>query len=232
MQFHSESPLKIGHRGASGVQPENTLAAIETAFVLNADGVEIDVHRCRSGELVVIHDDTLERTTNGYGVVANFTLQELQNFTIAPQHRIPTLQNVLEILPAGKLLNIELKGARTAQATALLLDENLRANQLQTQQIVVSSFDWQQLRAFQNAAPSLRIGLLVVGVDETVIAAATPMKAFSIHPHHSAITQRNVETMHENGLQVWTWGLNQNTEIARAKTLAVDAIITDFPDLV
>ena len=230
MKFHNSVPLKIGHRGASGTQPENTLAAIATAFALNADGVEIDVHRCKSGELVVIHDDTVERTTNGHGAVADFTLQQLQNLIIAPQHRIPTLQNVLDILPADKWLNIELKGANTARAVADLLDENAHTGRLQAQQLVISSFDWQQLRSFQNAAPDLRVGLLTIGVDEKVIEAATKMGAYSIHPHHECMRRALVEPIRENGLQVWTWGLNENAEIARAKAFAVDAIITDFPD--
>ena len=139
---------------------------------------------------------------------------------------------MLDILSADKLLNIELKGANTARAVANLLQENLNAGRVQMQQLVISSFDWQRLRSFQNAAPHLRIGLLTLGIDEAVIEAARQIGAYSIHPHHECMMRALVEPLHENGWKVWTWGLNENIEIERAKAFAVDAIITDFPDRV
>ncbi len=107
-------PLKIGHRGAKAHSVENTIASIEKALELRVHGIEIDVHKCISGELVVFHDFTLDEMTNGSGEVAKHTLEQLKILKVKDQYEIPTLEEVLDIIDKKCILNIELKGKDTA----------------------------------------------------------------------------------------------------------------------
>ena len=114
--------LKFGHRGAKGYLAENTIESIQKALKLGVDGIEIDVHKCKSGELVVFHDFTLDRLTNGIGEIATFTLQELKELFILKQFKIPTLIEVLEVINKKCILNIELKGINTAEETVKTIE--------------------------------------------------------------------------------------------------------------
>ncbi len=105
--------LCIGHRGAAGLEPENTLRSVRRALEVGADGIEIDVH-CLDGELVVIHDHSLNRTTNGAGALRHHTLAEARQLDAGKGERIPFLREVLDLVDRRALVNIELKGARTA----------------------------------------------------------------------------------------------------------------------
>ena len=115
--------LTIGHRGARGYIAENTLESIQKALDLNVDGIEIDVFRCASGEIVVFHDKKLQRLTGHNGLIEETTLEELKNILVAGRYRIPTLQQVLEKIGGKILLNVELKGENTAIPTATILKQ-------------------------------------------------------------------------------------------------------------
>jgi len=139
--------MKIfGHRGAAGLVAENTLESVKEALRFKVDGIEIDIHQSRSGELVVIHDETLERTTNGKGEVSNFTLQELQQFSTEEGFLIPTLQEVLAVIDGRCVLNIELKGKHTALPVLQFLDEYIPNSNWQNADFILSSFDHEQLK--------------------------------------------------------------------------------------
>ena len=120
--------LKIGHRGAMGYVVENTLESIQKALDFGVHGVEIDVHLCASGELVVFHDFTLERMTNGTGAISKYTLSELKQLKIGHKFQIPTLEEVLELINKECLLNIELKGQQTAFETCRIIEKYVKIN--------------------------------------------------------------------------------------------------------
>lgn len=107
--------LKIGHRGAMGYVAENTIESIKKALEFKVDGIEIDVHKCKSGELVVFHDFTLDRMTNGTGEISQYSLLELKKLKVNDEYEIPTFEEVLNEIDKKCFINIELKGRNTAQ---------------------------------------------------------------------------------------------------------------------
>ena len=137
--------LKIAHRGARGYEPENTLKSFQKALDLHADGIELDVHLSSDGHLIVIHDETIDRTTNGKGFVNTFSLAELKTFLIDDQYEIPTLKEVFDLVNKKCLINIELKGLGTADKVAALIEEYIADQNWNYEHFIVSSFDWNLL---------------------------------------------------------------------------------------
>ena len=127
------SIIKIGHRGAKGYQPENTLESIKQALAFKVDGIEIDVHLSADGELMVIHDDTIDRTTNGQGFVNQYTSAQLKKFTIDEIHKIPTLIEVLDTIKKKCFINIELKNSDTAKKTVELINTYITKKKMDLQ---------------------------------------------------------------------------------------------------
>ena len=222
--------LTIGHRGAKGYQPENTLISFQKAIALNAHGVEFDVHICKSGELVVIHDFTVDRTTNGAGAVADLTLQELKKLRIEGQQEIPTVDAVLTLFDKKHLINIELKGSHTAELVCDCIDRNVKNNRFKYSNFIVSSFQREELERVARYNSNIHIGVLTQASVEQALEWASEFKAKAIHPHFSLLTAENVALAHQKKYQVYTWTVNEISDIQRVKKLGVDAIITDFPD--
>ena len=134
--------LKIGHRGAPGYEPENTLRSFEKAISMGVDMVELDVHKCKSGELVVIHDKKVNRTTNKKGFVKNKNLQQLKTLDAGKKEKIPTLKEVLDFINKRVKINIELKGPKTTEAVLKLIEEYINKKKSKYSQFIISSFDW------------------------------------------------------------------------------------------
>ncbi len=222
--------INIGHRGARGHVAENTLESIEKALSLGVDGVEIDVFRCKSGELVVIHDETLDRTTNGKGNVEDFTLVELKSLVVENKFKIPTLVEVLDLLDAKYVLNIELKGRNTAKSANKIIKDYIRNEGWKQDQFVVSSFEWDELREFYKLNKDIPIGILTEDDPLNAIEVGKELNAFSIHPYHIYLNPERVNTIHNEGFKIYTWTVNKPENIKRIKELGVDAIITDFPE--
>ncbi|MYJ75784.1 MAG: glycerophosphodiester phosphodiesterase, partial [Gammaproteobacteria bacterium] len=140
--------LIIGHRGAAGLAPENTLAGFARAVELGVDGVELDVHLA-GPEVVVIHDERVDRTTNGVGLVRDLTFAELRRLDAGDGQRVPTLKEVLDLVPEHMLVNIELKGVGTAEPVAAIVgDLALGAKRGRLPALLVSSFDHGELGRF------------------------------------------------------------------------------------
>jgi glycerophosphoryl diester phosphodiesterase len=213
----------FGHRGAPGHPPygENTIASFQKALDCGADGVELDVRRCRDGHIVVIHDDTINRTTNGKGRVAELSYEELSRFDAGFGERIPLLSHVLDRFGARCVLNIELKDIGLGNdLKKLLLSKRLERH------VIISSFDWNELKMFTPEVPT---GLLTSKL-ENLIAAAHECCAGAIHIQKDIVTPSLVDAAHEAKLRVHVWTVNDPVEIARFRTLGVDGIFTDFPE--
>lgn len=223
--------LKIGHRGAKAHITENTLASIQKALSLGVDGIEIDVHCCKSGELVVFHDFTLDRLTNGSGEISSFTLNELKQLKVKGDYTIPTLQEVLDLIDGKILLNIELKGEKTAIKTCELVKNAIKNSSWKTNNFIISSFQKQELKQVFQLNKNLKIGVLTKASISDALSFANTVNACAIHPNMALLSKNNVEKMQQLGYKVYTWTVNETEAISRAKNYKVDGIISDVPDL-
>ncbi|WP_405204984.1 glycerophosphodiester phosphodiesterase [Aquimarina sp. LLG6339-5] len=220
----------LGHRGAAGLVAENTVESINEAFKYNVDGIEIDVHKCKSGELVVIHDETLERTTNGKGKVSEFTLQELKKYRTKEGYRIPTLNEVLDFINAKCILNIELKGIGTAGPVMELLERRIKDSDWDYDDFILSSFDHSQLFQIKSKTSKFKLGVLTEKNIPSILKVAEVLEAFSVHPPILSLQKEEVTSAKNNGFKVYTWTVNDSSKIKSSKTWKVDGIITDFPN--
>ncbi|HAT76029.1 MAG TPA: glycerophosphodiester phosphodiesterase [Flavobacterium sp.] len=216
--------LKIGHRGAKGYQPENTVVSFQKAIELNVDGIELDVHLSSDGEIIVIHDETIDRTTNGKGFVNQLTTLDLKKY------EIPTLIEVLELINQNCFINIELKGNGTAKPVVDLISHYIADKNWISTDFLVSSFDWKMLEEVHLVNPKIRIGVLTEESISAALAFAKKIKAFSIHPDYRLLSKENVALMQENGFEVYAWTVNSNSAIQKIKSFNVNGIISDFPD--
>jgi len=230
--------LNIAHRGASAFAPENTMAAFEKAIELGADVIELDLHLTRDGELVVIHDDTLDRTTDGRGSVHGRSLQELRRLDAGrwfeegfAGQRIPTLAEVLDCF-AGKVpLALEVKAGSTFFPG---IEERVVAALRQRsaiEQAAIASFDHFALRRLKEIEPALRTAALLVGRPVAMSALAGACAADAMALEASLVTKTEVEACRAAGLQIVVWVVNDPAQMRHFIRLGVDGIITDRPDL-
>ncbi len=220
--------LIIAHRGASGTQPENTLASFEKAINLGAEMVELDVYLCKTGELVVIHDYTLKRTTNGHGFVSRKTLSQLQNLDAGYGEKIPTLFEVFKLVGGKAKINIELKGNGVFAEAARLIKSRIQEKKQKAGDIVISSFHHNQLKGFHALMPDVPVGILYDGHPTGYSKLATELNALSINLSIKHVNEKLVKEIHQNGLQVWVYTVNRMEEFENMKSLGVDAVFTNF----
>ena len=153
--------LNIGHRGAKGHVAENTVASIKKAIELGADGIEIDVFRCLSGEIVVFHDKTLDKLTNGSGYIEEKSLSELKELKVlGSKHSIPTLEEVIKSIDRGVILNIELKGPNTSEGSLEMANKYIKLGEINSSDILFSSFNWKELSALRKLDKNVKIALI------------------------------------------------------------------------
>lgn len=218
--------LMIGHRGAMGCAPENTLLSIHKAIELGADWVEIDVH-CVADKLLVIHDETVDRTTNGRGKLIDYSFEELRALDAGLGQRIPTLQEVLEVTVGKVGLNIELKGLGTGKVLTSLLRNTPETYK---NKMLVSSFLMSELEQVVRLNQHVKIGVLAGNNINESIAWATKLKAFSIHLRLQKVTPKWVDRAHDLGLKVYVYTVNKVVQIRRMKELRVDGVFSDYPN--
>ncbi|MBO2543973.1 glycerophosphodiester phosphodiesterase [Salegentibacter sp. BDJ18] len=222
--------LKIGHRGAKGHIAENTLESIQKALDFGVNAIEIDVHKCKTGELVVIHDFTLDRTTNGSGEIAKKSLAELKALKVENKFRIPLLTEVLDLIEGRCTINIELKGLNTATATSEIIKKYIAERNWKYEDFIVSSFQKNELFQMRKLDENVPLGILSKASVAEAIALGNLLKASKIHPSLGIITRDNVKASHEAGFKVNVWTVNEPEHIARMQEFGVDGIISDFPD--
>lgn len=222
--------LKIAHRGAKAYEPENTLKAFQKALDLNSDGIELDVHLSSDGYLIVIHDETIDRTTNGKGLVNDFTLAELKSFLIDGKYQIPTLNEVFDLVNKKCFINIELKGLETAPKVVSLIEEYISEKDWKYEHFIISSFDWNMLEETSKLNPNISIGVLTEENIDTALAFAEKIKAKAIHPDFQLLNAENVQQMQEKGFLFLPWTVNSEEDIQKVKSYQVDGIISDNPD--
>lgn len=222
--------LKIGHRGAKGYEPENTLVSFQKALDMQADGIELDVHPSADGELIVIHDETIDRTTNGKGFVNALSLHELKTFRIDRKYEIPTLKEVFDLVNQDCFINIELKSYEATNKVVSLIEKYVSKKDWKYDRFLVSSFDWNALQQVAFLNDKIPIGVLTETNLDLALAFAKFIQAKSIHPHFHLLTKENTAQIQEKGLQVFPWTINEIEDIQKIKTFNVNGIITDFPN--
>lgn len=222
--------FRIGHRGAMGHEPENTIRSFKKALELGVDAVELDVYVCKTGELVVIHDDKVDRTTDGTGYTEDKTFAELRALDAGKGELIPTLEEVLDVIDKSVIVNIELKGKNTALATCKVIQKYIKTQGWSETDFMVSSFDHHELNKFKQLYPKIFIGALVDGIPLSYSDCAVQLNAQSINLSLDFINQKFVNHAHENGLKVYVWTVNEHDDIARMKALNVDGIFCNFPE--
>ncbi|WP_416841958.1 glycerophosphodiester phosphodiesterase [Flavobacterium sp. LB3P122] len=221
---------KIGHRGVKGYEPENTLVSFQKALDMHLDGIELDVHLSSDDELMVIHDETIDRTTNGKGFVNKLSLRELKTFRIEDKHQIPTLKEVFDLVNQNCFINIELKKYDTAEKVVSLIEKFVVKKEWKYDRFLVSSFDWNALQQVVFLNDKIPIGVLTETNLDLAQAFAKFIQAESIHPHFHLLTKENTAQMQKKGLQVFPWTINEIEDIQKIKAFNVNGIITDFPN--
>lgn len=222
--------LKIGHRGAMGHEPENTLLSFRKALALNVDAIELDVYVCKTGEVIVMHDDKVDRTTNGKGYTEDKTFDELRQLDAGKGELVPTLEEVLDIIDKKVIVNIELKGKDAALATIQVIKEHIKTKGWAESDFMVSSFDHHELNKFKQHYPEISIGALIEGVPLSYSECAVQLQADSVNLSLDFINQDFVNDAHEKGLKVYVWTVNEYDDIAKVKALGVDGIFSNFPE--
>ena len=219
----------FGHRGARGHEPENTLRSVRKALELGADGIEVDVYFA-DGQLVVIHDQTLGRTTNGSGSVTSKSFAHLRSLDAGLGERIPTLAEVFDTVDHRAVINVELKGPHTAAPVVALIDDYVRQRGWRYDEFLVSAFDHAQLRETKKLQPEIRLGALTEKIARDLAAFAERLGAWSVNSSKDCVTAELVADAHRRGLKVFVFTINEPRDIARMKKLGVDGVFSDFPE--
>ena len=222
--------LKIGHRGANGYAPENTLVSFQKAIDMKVDGIELDVHLSIDGHLIVIHDETIDRTTNGKGFVNQLSLKELKSFRINNTIEIPTLEEVFDLANKKCFLNIELKNHNTAKKVVALIEKYIAQKKWKYTDFIVSSFDWNALQQVRFLNEKIPIGVLTEEDLDLAFSFAKFLKAESIHPDFKLLTLEKTMEFQKKGIKVFPWTVNHPEDIHKIKSMRVDGIISDFPN--
>lgn len=226
--------MNIAHRGASAYAPENTFAAFDKALALGADHAEMDVHFSGDGHIVVIHDDTVDRTTDGSGTVADMSLHQLQSLdaggwfsTEYGGQRIPTLGGMLERYKGKLHFHIEIKAQvqGLSQSTADLV----RSHGV-TDSVTIISFQQARLDELTAYAPELPAGWLVREMDDSIPAQAEAMGLTLLCPHADFVTRELVDDLHQRGFVVRAWGAGNDELMRRVVDAGADGLTVDFPD--
>lgn len=235
-------PLIIAHRGSSAHAPENTLAAFQLAAEQGADAIELDVDLTRDGQAIIMHDATIDRTTDGQGAVHALTLEEIRRVdagawkgAMFKGERVPLLDEVFAAVGRRVLINVEVKDLSLrsngveAKVAALVQQHNL------FERVIISSFNPFALRRIKHSEPRLTCGLLVapnlpVYLRQAWLAPLIP-HLDARHPHHSQVNQSLVEKWHARGQRVNVWTVNEAATLRAMTQAGVDGIIGDDPIL-
>lgn len=211
---------------------ENTIESVKKAIELNVDGIEIDVFKSKTGELVVYHDSFLSRLSNSNAFIEQISLDSIKKIKLLGGQSIPTLNEVIEIIPENIFLNIELKGKNTALETNKIIIEHISKFNLPPSKFMISSFRWDELIKFRNANKDVPIAILVDSLFkiDNAINLAKEINAVAINPNKKFMTKEIVKKIQSFNIKVYPYTINDPLNIKRMKSMGVDAIITDYPE--
>jgi len=216
----------MGHRGAAALEPENTLLSIGRAMEIGVDAVEIDIRLSRDNELIVIHDPTVDRTTDGRGLVCSFTVEEMKRLDAGKGQRIPTLQEVIDFIGGKVMLVIELKEEGTVRGVLELIKRNNIHDA-----VYVISFWHRLVKAVKEMERRIKAGVLLAGcpVDACM---ATRASADALVMNYAFVDREFVQAAHEEGLKVFVWNIDDRDLLKPYADMRVDGIGTNDPRVV
>ncbi|MCM3731913.1 glycerophosphodiester phosphodiesterase [Fictibacillus nanhaiensis] len=238
----SDQVETVAHRGASGYAPENTMAAFQKGVDMKADYIEIDVQQTKDGELVVIHDVTLDRTTDGTGYVKDHTLEEIRQLDagsyFGPEfagEKVPTFEEVLDEFRGKTGILIELKatyyypGIEQKVAEALL-ERNMHLPS--NEKIIVQSFEFESMKKMDELLPSVPVGLLTSRATDLSEEKLNEFASYAeyVNPSKSLVNSSLVNEVHERNMGIMAWTVRKQEEVQPLLDAGVDGIITDYPD--
>ena len=229
----------IAHRGASGYAPENTMAAFSKAIEMGAEGIELDVHLSRDRSLIVMHDEYVNRTSNGNGLIRDMTLRELKKLDCGSWYgeefsgsQIPTLEEVLELLKNWDgILNIEIKdGSDFYPGIEKKVINTIRMFYFE-EKVIFSSFNHYSIRDIKSNASYLKAGLLYGEKLYEPWNYARSVGAEALHPPFYLVDENLMNCCRTNNITVNTWTVNEECEMRKLVKFGVDGIITNYPDI-
>lgn len=228
----------FAHRGSSGTHPENTLAAFQEAARLPIHGVELDVHLTKDGEMVVIHDETIDRTSNGSGLVKDMTLQELKSYDYGnwfsksfKDESIPTLEEVFQVfLQTNHIINIELKSDVYAykgleeEVVALIHQYSFE------ERVIISSFNHEAIRKIKKLQPELETAALVMETFVEPLEYIRDMPTDGLHLYLGSVHRDFLEKLIVQNIPVRVFTVNKVNDVEALKHIGVQAVFTDYPE--
>lgn len=220
----------IAHRGIKAKYPENTLLSFGKALELPVYGIEFDAYAV-DDEVIIIHDETLERTTNGLGSIYEKKVSELRKLDAGRGEKIPFLTELLDLAAGKTNLNIELKGIGSGLSVLSTIRPYLESGALNRENYWLSSFSYGELMAVRGRDSRSRLSLLTEVDDLEAIHLAKKVDAFSIGISRKVVTHHFVAACHEAGLQVFVFVINTKEESDRMANMGVDAVFSDDPEI-
>ncbi|ALC85419.1 glycerophosphodiester phosphodiesterase [Bacillus sp. FJAT-22090] len=234
----------VAHRGATGYAPENTIAAFDLAVDMKADYIEIDVQRSKDGELVLIHDTTVDRTTDGTGKVGDLTFEQLRSLDAGSWkgeqfagEPIPTFEEILDRYHGKIGILIELKAPELypgieEQVAEVLKERNL--DKPQNEKIIIQSFNFESVKRVDQLLPKVPVGVLTSNRADTTLEALQEFSTYAdwFNPSYGIVTEELVNQVHSQGMQIGSWTVRSQEAADFLFEMGVDAIISDYPDYV
>ncbi len=221
-----KNQLVVAHRGASGLAPENTMAAHRVAFRTGAHMIETDVQETEDGKLVCIHDFDVDRTTNGSGAIAELSYREIREFDAGDGENIPSLEEVLDYTRGKLKLNIELKVTDIEKKVLDLVKERKMIPD-----VTISSFLHGTLVSTRTLDTEVSTAVLVTKLRDDMISYVNELEANALNPNHKTISPVLVNDAHSSNILIFPWTVNDSSRMKVLYSMGVDGIITDFPDV-
>ena len=211
---------------------ENTIESVQKAIELNVDGIEIDVFKSKTGELVVYHDPFLSRLSNSNAFIEQISLDSIKKIELIGGYFIPTLKEIVDIIPEKIFLNIELKGQDTAFETNKIIINYLNKYNFPASKFIISSFRWDELKKIRSFNKDIPIAILVDSLYkiDDAIKLAKQINAVALNPNKEFITKEIVNKIQSKNIKVYPYTINTPRNIRKMRSMGVDAIITDYPE--
>ena len=211
---------------------ENTIESVQKAIELNVDGIEIDVFKSKTGELVVYHDPFLSRLSNSNAFIEQISLDSIKKIELIGGYFIPTLKEIVDIIPEKIFLNIELKGQDTSFETNKIITNYLKTYNFPISKFIISSFRWDELKKIRSFNKDIPIAILVDSLYkiDDAIKLAKQINAVALNPNKEFITKEIVNKIQSKNIKVYPYTINTPRNIRKMRSMGVDAIITDYPE--
>lgn len=226
MNLIEDTFIRIAHRGASAYEPENTVKSFEKAIELNADMIEFDVRETLDGHLVVMHDETVDRTTSGTGFVSMKTLNELKGLDAGDGQEVPTVEEVLELGKDRTKFVLELKQDGVEDKVISILNKHDLLDD-----VFIVSFKPKRLKMIKKIEPKVKMGLIILAAINPVNLTKSCGADF-IAPYHKFITKSLIESAKQSGLTTFTWTVDEYSKAKSLRDKGVRGIVTNKPDII